>query len=181
MDADGDFIIVWQSVVPNTPNSPASKVDIFARRFSPVGWQDPADVDFVQGVDALGGQFQVNTFTTGIQEDPSVGMDADGNFVDRLGHRSVRTSATSTRVFAQRFNRDGDRIGNEFVVNDYDTDEHGESCVAMSDDGHFLIGWTGSFYRSESRRLAFGSYTVLQVYGPDGQLLLGPFSPGAPE
>ena len=123
MDADGDFVITWQSVVPSTPNSPASKVDIFARRFSPVGWQDPADVDFVQGVDALGGQFQVNTFTTGIQEDPSVGIDADGNFTiswDTVG----QDVSFFNGVFAQRFNRDGDRIGGEFMVNTYDTNEH---------------------------------------------------------
>ncbi|MCX7425797.1 MAG: hypothetical protein NTW96_09295, partial [Planctomycetia bacterium] len=104
MDADGDFIITWQSVVPSTPNSPASKVDIFARRFSPVGWQDPADVDFVQGVDALGGQFQVNTFTTGIQEDPSVGIDAAGNFTiswDTVG----QDVSFFNGVFAQRFSR----------------------------------------------------------------------------
>ena len=34
MDADGDFVIVWQSEVPDSV-TPGSKTDIFARRFTP--------------------------------------------------------------------------------------------------------------------------------------------------
>ena len=34
---DGDFVITWQSVVPNSVN-PGSQSDIFARRLSASGW-----------------------------------------------------------------------------------------------------------------------------------------------
>ena len=42
MDADGNFVIVWQSEVPSGEN-PGSFSDIFARMYQPVGYVDPGD------------------------------------------------------------------------------------------------------------------------------------------
>ena len=36
MDADGDFVVTWESVVPDA--EPGSGTDIYARRFSPAGF-----------------------------------------------------------------------------------------------------------------------------------------------
>jgi hypothetical protein len=61
MDADGDFVVVWES-----PDGDAGGV--YAQRFNAAGV-------------AQGGEFLVNTFTTGWQSSPAVAMDADGDFV----------------------------------------------------------------------------------------------------
>ena len=37
MDADGDFVITWQSYTPDSVNL-GSGYDIYARRFSPAGY-----------------------------------------------------------------------------------------------------------------------------------------------
>jgi len=74
MDADGDFVIVWESVVPDSQN-PGSVKDIFARRFSPIGMvDDPASVrgmmrdangNFIQGVRTYWDDVQTLVFNVG--------------------------------------------------------------------------------------------------------------------
>lgn len=74
MDADGDFVIVWESVVPDSQN-PGSVKDIFARRFSPIGIvDDPASVrgmmrdangNFIQGVRTYWDDVQTLVFDVG--------------------------------------------------------------------------------------------------------------------
>ncbi len=64
MDADGDFVITWESDVPDSVNF-GSVSDIFARRFSPMGIvDDPSSVrGFVtQGVRSWVNDVQVLTF-----------------------------------------------------------------------------------------------------------------------
>ena len=61
MDADGDFVVAWQS----DDGSPAS---LYAQRFNAAGV-------------AQGPEFRVNSSTGYPQRFPSVAMDADGDFV----------------------------------------------------------------------------------------------------
>jgi hypothetical protein len=163
MDSDGDFIIVWQSEVPDSV-TPGSTVDIFAQRFSPAAyvnnpsyWVDtnydgeidttstvtnPIDVvDLpVQGVRPLGNSFRVNTFTVDEQFEPAVGMDSSGNFVVSWSNEG-QLGSFYNGVMAQRFNRDGDRLGSEFMVNLPNASHSDTSTVSMSADGHFLIAY----------------------------------------
>src|SRR5512132_3514927 len=62
-DASGNFVVVWHRT-----GLPTSAFDAFAQRFSAAGVP-------------LGAEFQVNTYTTGNQGEPSVASDASGNFV----------------------------------------------------------------------------------------------------
>jgi len=140
MDADGEFIIAWQGEVPDAVTF-GSVTDIFARRFTPVGVVDPADVDFVQGVNPLGSHFRVNTFTANAQTQPTVGMDSDGNFVIAWSGNGQSVSFFNG-VVAQRYNRDGERIGSEVLVNTEDTNIHSSPSVGMSDDGHYVVAWS---------------------------------------
>ena len=64
MDADGDFVITWQSYVPDSVNA-GSSYDIYARRFSPAGYVDQTQTLAISPDDtsaALSGTF---TLTTG--------------------------------------------------------------------------------------------------------------------
>lgn len=146
MDADGDFVIAWESDVADS----TSVTDIFARRFSPQGlvnvadaWQDvPGHV--VQGVRPLGGQFPVNSTKTNSQITPAAGMDFDGNVVIAWANIGQDLSYFNTVSF-QRFNRDGERVGNESQATTSTppdmTAAYLNPAVAMSRDGHFAIAW----------------------------------------
>jgi hypothetical protein len=63
MDADGDFVVVWQ-----TNDFEGTGLEIRGQRYDPAGAP-------------VGGEFQVNTTTLYDQTRPDVTMDADGDFV----------------------------------------------------------------------------------------------------
>jgi hypothetical protein len=122
-DADGDFVVVWASFAGAGDTDPAS---IRGQRFDRSG-------------DALGPQFQVNTYTTNDQSQPAVAMDSDGDFV--VVWTSYAQDGSEVGVHAQRFDADGVRQGSEFQVNTYTTGSQQASDVAMDADGDFVVTW----------------------------------------
>ncbi|MDZ4689341.1 MAG: cadherin domain-containing protein, partial [Planctomycetaceae bacterium] len=93
----------------------------------------------------VGGEFQVNTFTTGIQrtfpESPqSVSRDADGDFV--IAWSSSGQDGSGYGVHAQRYNAAGMAQGGAFQVNTYTTGNQQGAAVAMDADGDFVITWS---------------------------------------
>jgi hypothetical protein len=90
-DADGNFVVVWYS--HDSFGTDASFLSVQARRYA-------------SGGSSLGGQFQVNTYTTFNQRDPSVSMGADGGFVVAWRSAGSFGSDTSyTSVQGQRFRK----------------------------------------------------------------------------
>ena len=185
MDADGDFVIAWQSVVPDVKTF-ATATDIFARRFSPAAYVDPSDpsqirfwtdnladpsnaltadeytlaatpTEFtpIEGVNALGNQFQVNTFTPNSQFTPSVGMDKNGDFTIAWA-TSGQDESFFNGIVAQQFDRDGNRIGNQFLVNYEDTDTNVDPYVSESYTGLILITWIDASVAGGGGALANG-------------------------
>ncbi|MHC4400564.1 MAG: trypsin-like serine protease, partial [Planctomycetota bacterium] len=176
MDADGDFVIAWESEVPNSVSF-GSVSDIFARRFSPAPLVEPEDVDLAQGIRPLGNEFQVNTFSVYAQTQPSVGMDDDGNFVVAWA-TGAQDISFFNGVMAQRYNRDGDRLGGEMQVNTEDTAIHYDPFVAVSHDGNLLVTWSRT---TDPDFLIPDGYIVSvqgKVFAPDGQVLIGQFGVG---
>ncbi|MBN2293490.1 MAG: hypothetical protein JXM70_13760, partial [Pirellulales bacterium] len=179
MDSDGDFIITWESEVPNMPGSLGSYRDIFARRFSPTGYSTvvadiagselPALVTRgVRGTDNSQGDFRVNENTTGEQVQPDVGVDSAGNFTIVWSTNGQQASHYNG-VMVQRFNRHGERLSSEFLVNAQDTEEHVRPSITVSNDGHAVITW--------SETIGGGTTGWAQVLGPDGTKLINAFSP----
>ena len=82
---------------------------------------------------------QVNTYTVNAQGDPSVAMDADGDFVVtwESNGQSGGTFAMND-VYAQRFDSNGDPAGVEFAVwaSSYNQQN---PAAAMDGDGNFVI------------------------------------------
>src|SRR5688572_28760227 len=64
-DNNGNFVVVWQSAAQE---GTGSSDGIFARRYNAAGVPQ-------------GDEFQVNQFTTGSQQTPTIAMDDDGDFV----------------------------------------------------------------------------------------------------
>jgi hypothetical protein len=135
MDADGDFVVAWQSDYQD-----GGDVGVFARRFSSVGT-------------ALGIEFQVNTYTSYSQGRAAVAVSAFGDFV--VTWDSVfQDDGDATGVFAQRFASSGAAVGVEFLVNSITIDFQSYPGIAMDSDGDFVVAW-GSQYQTGGLRGVF--------------------------
>jgi len=119
MDADGDFVVVWQS------DFQLNAGDIYAQRYNANGSK-------------AGGEFLVNSYTSNHQKAPSVAMDADGDFV--VSWHGAGTG-DANGVYAQRFNASGTKVGSEILVNTYTSGNQENSSVAMDADGDFVVSW----------------------------------------
>lgn len=125
MDTDGDFVVTWAS----RGQDDASEYGIFAQCYNALGV-------------ATTPEFQVNTYTSGRQNNPAIAMDDDGNFV--IVWTSSGQDGSSGGVFAQRFLASGVPQGSEFQVNTYTTGNQYSPAVAMDSDGDFTITWSSS-------------------------------------
>jgi len=137
MDADGDFVVVWSSMLQDGSNS-----GVFAQRYNAAG--------VAQGV-----EFQVNTTTLNSQSDAAVAMDADGDFV--VVWRSINQDGSGQGIYAQRYNAAGVAQGVEFRVNTYTNSHQRNPSVAMDAEGDFVVTWMsngqdGSFYGIYAQR-----------------------------
>ncbi len=122
MDADGDFVVAWQSNLQD-----GSGYGIHAQRFNAVGV-------------AQGPEVRVNTFTTGDQTAPGIAMDALGNFV--VTWQSNLQDGSNTGIYAQRYNVSGLPQGAEFRVNSFTTNFQSRPSVASSATGAFVVTWS---------------------------------------
>ena len=125
IEADGDFVIAWQSL-----NQDGYQNGIFAQRFSANGARAASE-------------FQVNTYTNFFQLRPSVALDADGDFV--IAWESYRGGSTGFDISARRFGSNGAPASAEFKINSFTNDHQRNAAVAMDGDGKFVVVWDGKF------------------------------------
>ncbi|MBN1673692.1 MAG: hypothetical protein JXR37_21775 [Kiritimatiellae bacterium] len=123
MDADGDFVVVWQSW-----DQDGSGFGIYGRRYNAAGT-------------AQGAEFRVNNSTACSQYRPAVGMDADGDFV--VAWQSDENE-DGHGIYARRFDSAGTKLGGQFRVNSTTNNELGGVSVAVDADGDFVVAWQGS-------------------------------------
>jgi len=121
MDASGNFVITWAS-----HQQDGSDWGVYAQRYDRRG-------------NRLGSEFQVNTYTTSHQSAPAVAMDASGNFV--ITWHSYQQDGSGYGVYAQRYDRRGNRLGSEFQVNTYTADHQAAPAAAIDASGNFVITW----------------------------------------
>jgi hypothetical protein len=123
MDAQGDFVVTWESDLSNPQNR-----EVYARRFNAAGVGQSGDV-------------RVNTYTTGDQFDPVVAVSAGGDYV--VAWDTVNTPS-HLGIFAQRFNAAGVPQGQEFKVNTYTTGGEFWPAIASDPTGNFVVSWDSS-------------------------------------
>ena len=85
------------------------------------------------------GEFRANTYTTGAQDSPAVGMAPDGRFV--IAWESVNIDGSSDAAVGQRYTAPGTAQGANFQVNTYTTNSQYELEVAVARDGSFVVVW----------------------------------------
>ena len=123
MHADGEFVVTWQSSMQD-----GSQVGIYTQCYNAAGV-------------AQGAEFRVNTYTTGSQFAPAIGMDADGDFVVTWSS-SHGQDGYGDGIYAQRYNAARDPQGGEFRVNTFTTNDQNSPTISMDADGDFVVTWT---------------------------------------
>jgi hypothetical protein len=129
-EASGGFVVAFFSYLSAESDNYNG---IAARRFDADG-------------NPLGPQFQVNSYTTGIQADPSVAALSGGGFVVVWDSAGTTDSDGNYGIAAQLFDAGGAFVGTEFQVNTYTTSYQLLADVAPGAGGGFVVVWqsTGS-------------------------------------
>lgn len=118
MVCNRNFIVVWEA-------DDGPYLDICARLFDVNG-------------NPLSNEILVNSYTDGLQEDPKVAVDANGNFV--VVWTSDREEEGHERsICGRKFNSAGVPLSNEFVISQLKS----SSCadITMAPNGDFAIAW----------------------------------------
>ena len=146
-DDAGNFVVVWHGFQNDD-------FDIYAQRFDAAGAP-------------LGGQFRVNSYTTGSQFVGSVASDPAGSVV--VAWRSQGQDGSGYGVFAQRYASTGEPLGGEFQVNSFTNHDQIPTSVATDALGNFVIAWYGP------RSTAAGRDVFARRYASSGTPLGGQF------
>jgi hypothetical protein len=101
-----------------------------------------------------GGEFLVNSYTTGTQFYGAVATNATGRFV--VVWQSAGQDGSNYGIFGQRFDAEGTPLGDEFAVNTYTTDRQGGPAVALDGAGNFVVVWTSVPGQDGSNQGVFG-------------------------
>jgi hypothetical protein len=128
MDADGDFVVVW--------DSKGLSFEVFCQRYNAAGI-------------AQGSEFVVNSETAGTQGEATVSMDADGDFV--VAWHSNGQDGDGFGVYAQRFSALGISQGAEFRVNTYTIGSQSNPAAEMDADGDFVVTWESDIQDGSGR------------------------------
>jgi cysteine-rich repeat protein len=92
-----------------------------------------------RGTALPGVEFVVNSYTPGTQRFPDVACDAQGDFL--IAWQDEAKDGSGAGVFAQRYASDGARLGAEFQVNSYTTQQQMQAAVSLDAGGGALIAW----------------------------------------
>lgn len=118
-DSDGDSVVIWSS-------NQGGSWNVYGQRYC-------------AGGAAQGSAFRVNTASGYNEQDPSVAMDAAGDFV--ITWSAYQESGSGWSVYGQRYNSSGVAQGGEFRVNTSTTGDQLHARVAMDSLGNFTVVW----------------------------------------
>ncbi len=119
MDDNGNFVVVWE-------DGRNGDYDIYAQRYSSSGTKS-------------GANFRVNDDSgSSYQDDPSVAVDASGNFV--VVWHDYRNDDRD--IYAQRYSSSGTKSGANFRVNDDSgSSDQDNPSIAVDASGNFVVVW----------------------------------------
>ena len=121
-DPAGNFVITWSSIGPL-----GDARDVYARLYQANG-------------SAISEEWLVNTFTQSDQFAPSVAMDAAGYLT--VSWTSNGQDGSGLGVYAQHFNSLGEKLGEEFRLNDHSEQSQQYASVARNRGGRTAAVWT---------------------------------------
>lgn len=115
MNENGDFIAVY-----------SNDDDIYAKRFD-------------KNVKPIVNSFMVNTYTKGIQNDPSVGIDKIGNSF--IAWSSQEQDGNGFGIFSQKFDMNNKPVGAENRVNTTTVKDQIVPALSVNSQGNIIISW----------------------------------------
>jgi Ca2+-binding RTX toxin-like protein len=129
MDENGGFVVAWQS--DGSGGQSGSHVDndgygVYARQYVPNG-------------SPVGQQLLVNRTTRGDQIEPSVALDASGNFT--VVWASERGDSDGYGILGQQFSTSGNRVGSEFRVNGQQNGDQTQPVVGITPTSNSVVAW----------------------------------------
>ena len=130
LDADvaglsgGGFVVTWQA-----SNKDGSGKAVMAQRYDATGA-------------ALGGQVQINSFTSNDQYAPSVTGLSDGSYV--VAWTSYQTNGPGAGIYARHYSAAGVAQGIEFLVNTTNAGHQQMPSVSALPGGGFAVAWQSS-------------------------------------
>jgi methionine-rich copper-binding protein CopC len=134
-DSAGNFVVAWAG-----DNQDGNTFGVFAQRYASTGVP-------------LGGEFQVNSYTSSNQSLPSVASDSAGTFV--VAWQSLTQDGSGYGVFGQRYSSTGSPLGGEFRINSYTTAHQRDAAVTSDSAGNFVVVWE-SYFQDGSHWGVFG-------------------------
>ncbi len=120
MNANGDFVIVWASHSGDFESIFDIKGKLYSNNLP------------------VGDEFQINTTTSNSQTKPAVSMHNDGSFVVVW---ESWYQVDSKDIYLQRFDADGNKVGEETLVNTTTNSGQGRPVVKYFNNGSFIIVW----------------------------------------
>ncbi len=126
----GGFLISWVSAQPTALGGG----DIFAQRFDAAG-------------NRVGGEFKVNSYIPGTQWNHSIAVLEDGGLIFVWDGRGADGFQS---IFGRRFDADGNPLGPDFRINEYDgVYQQGPSVTALPGGG-FAVVWDVSTIHTDN-------------------------------
>lgn len=110
----------------------------------------------VNGIVKSRSEFQVNTFTSGVQSQPVLVGLPDGGYL--IVWSSRPQDGDSTGIYGQRFGADGTPVDAEFLINTTTESSQETPSVAVLADGGFVVAWSsagdldGDYYGNFAQR-----------------------------
>jgi hypothetical protein len=158
--ANGNFVVTWDSREQDG-NSNA----VIGRIFNSNGI-------------ALTNEFQVNTYTTDAQDTSAIAALPDGGFLvtweswEQDGH-------AQNSVYGQRFNPQGNPVGQEFIINIYSSNDQDNSAIAVLPDGGFVVAWESYLQDGSSNGIYSQRYAKVSPSFTPNRQVTGEFSVSA--
>ncbi|KAJ3446582.1 hypothetical protein M0812_08394 [Anaeramoeba flamelloides] len=123
---------------------------------------------FNSNAEAVVDEFQVNTYYQENQENPSLSIVNENLFTVVWQGYNKEDLTLNNKIYGQIFNNQGDKIGNEFSVNDNklnpsNGDDQNNPKIASVENGDFIVIWENYFS-------ANSNWGVLgQMFNSDGE------------
>lgn len=124
IDADGNFVVVWQSITQD-----GSAWGVYGRQF------------LTDKSTAQPAEFQINQTTAENQRRATVVADPEGNFT--VAWQSDLQDQSATAVLSRQFNADGTPETDEMLANTWELGPQILPVMAMTPAGDFGIFWIG--------------------------------------
>ncbi|GAB1584220.1 hypothetical protein PPNSA23_41630 [Phyllobacterium phragmitis] len=118
---DGGWLVTWQSL-----SQDGSGYGIYQQRYDISG-------------NKVGDEERVNTQIVNNQDNPSVTALTDGGWL--VSWQSLSQDGSGYGIYQQRYDSSGAKIEGEKQVNTYTLNDQSKACVAVLDDGGWLITW----------------------------------------